>query len=273
MSDDTIRLYDVFNGDHIERDDEVLTLIGPKEFDDNRGALEALKDYLLDVREETNRRSRAAGAEDRDHLLACALTTLATNLPGFDDMGTEAAHSAIGEVMSQWLNKSEVPPPAVDGSIAEQLETWASDLSSIGAFGSLVPNVIAGMREVAKDLRRRETGGECVVDAPAPHHIVGTPRDPQLDRAWGRLPVTVAAGGGACGETIRTVYEGVCGLTALIEWSEGDRVVRHPVLIETFVQLDDLSPVLVGEMLHEDYEPTGTKVFLRFSAIRSVEVS
>ena len=70
------------------------------------------------------------------------------------------------------------------------------------------------------------------------------------------------------------VYEGLCGLSALIEWSEGDRVVRHPVLIETFVQLDDLSPVLVGEMLYDvNYEPTGTKVFLRFSAIRSVEVS
>lgn len=210
MSDDTIRLYDVFNGDHIERDDEVLTLIGPKEFDDNRGALEALKDYLLDVREETNRRSRAAGAEDRDHLLACALTTLATNLPGFDDMGTEAAHSAIGEVIHGWLNSE----------------------------------------------------------------AVGVDRDPQLDRAWGRLPVTVAAGGGACGDTIRMVYEGLCGLSALIEWREGDRVVRHPVLIETFVQLDDLRPVLVGEMLYDvNYEPTGTKVFLRFSAIRSVEVS
>lgn len=206
---DGIRLYDVFNGDHVERDDEVTVLLGRTEFDDNHGALEALKDYLLDVREETNRRSREAGAEDRDHLLACALTTLATNLPGFDDMGTEAAHSAIAEVMSQWLNSE----------------------------------------------------------------AVGIDRDPQLDRSWGRLPVTVAAGGGACGDTIRMVYEGLCGLSALIEWSEGDRVVRHPVLVETFGQLDDLSPVLIGEMLHEDYEPTGTKVFLRFSAIHSVEVS
>ena len=110
--------------------------------------------------------------------------------------------------------------------------------------------------------------------APPAIPVVGVDLDPQLDRSWGRLPVTVASGGGACGDTIRMVYEGLCGLSALIEWSEGDRVVRHPVLIETFVQLDDLSPVLVGEMLYDvNYEPTGTKVFLRFSAIRSVEVS
>ncbi len=215
---DTIRLYDVFNGDHVERDDEVVTLLDRKGFDDNHGAMDALGDYLCDVRGDTNRLSREAGAEDRDHLLACALTTLAQSLPGFNGMDSDEAREVIVPVIHGWLNKSEVSPPAIP--------------------------------------------------------VVGIDREPGLDRSWGRLPVTVASGGGACGDTIRMVYEGLCGLSALIEWSEGDRVVRHPVLIETFVQLDDLSPVLVGEMLYDvNYEPTGTKVFLRFSAIRSVEVS
>ena len=269
----TIRLYDVFNGDHIERDDEVLTLIGPKEFDDNRGAREALGDYLWDAREGTNRRSREAGAEDRDHLLACCLTTLAQSLPGFNGMSSDEAREVIVPVIHGWLNQEPwlpytaglLPPGATFKLHPDDLTTLTYDPDADfhkQGFCSDDEVYVQGDPWEGKD-RGEET--------PAP--AVGIDREPGLDRSWGRLPVTVASGGGACGETIRMVYEGLCGLTALIEWSEGDRVVRHPVLIETFVQLDDLSPVLVGEMLHEDYEPTGTKVFLRFSAIRSVEVS
>lgn len=106
-------LYAVFNDDHIERDDENITEMGWDWFTDLDAAQFALRDYLLDVREETNLRSKKAGAEDRDHLLSCIITTLAMCLPAFADVGTEKACQAISQAIDPWL---EVPKKEVEAS-------------------------------------------------------------------------------------------------------------------------------------------------------------
>ena len=253
MSDDTIRLYDVFNGvPHRARrrgpDPDWAQGVRRQP----RGHWKPSRTICWTSARKPTGAPERRRAEDRD--LPAGLRAGPRSRPTFrastDMEHGSSAHSAIGEVMSQWLNKSEVPPPAVDGSIAEPArDVGFSDLSSIGAFGSLVPDVIAGMRRGRQGPASARNGRRVRGRRPRPAPHRRAPRATlSSDRAWGRLPVTVAAGGGACGETIRMVYEGLCGLTALIEWSEGDRVVRTtPMLIETFVQLDDLYyPVLVG---------------------------
>jgi hypothetical protein len=63
-------------------------------------------------------------------------------------------------------DRSEEPAPAVEGSMAEQLEAWARSLDEVlslepgDRYDSMVSAVVAGMGEVADDLRREE--------APAP---------------------------------------------------------------------------------------------------------
>ncbi|MDF1699606.1 MAG: hypothetical protein P1V36_00405 [Planctomycetota bacterium] len=105
---------------------------------------------------------------------------------------------------------------------------------------------------------------------PLPKH---RERKPGLDYDWGRLPVTVAAGGGASGDTIRMVYKGLLDLNADIEWVEDGHIVRHVVRVAAFEQLDNLEPVLIGEMLTDQGDSLCSRVVLRFSSIRSVEVS
>lgn len=180
-------------------------------------------------------------------------------------------------------NGNTTPPPAVEGSLAEQLGLWAYDLESplVGRSSTVddqtrmrvlvarARSIIAGMREVALDLRQEE-GKAATAPTPLPKH---RERNHGLDYDWGRLPVTVAAGGGASGDTIRMIYKGLLGLNADIEWVEDGHTVRHVVRVAAFEQLDSLEPVLIGEMLTDQGDSLCSRVVLRFSAIRSVEVS
>lgn len=104
-------LYAVFNDDHIERCDDTIRELGWDWFTDLDAVQYALRDYLLDAREETNMRSKKAGAEDRDHLLSCVITTLAMNMPAFTEVGTEKAIQTISQIIGPWLEVSTPSTP------------------------------------------------------------------------------------------------------------------------------------------------------------------
>jgi hypothetical protein len=102
-------------------------------------------------------------------------------------------------------------------------------------------------------------------------------RDSSNDYGWGRLNLAVYAGSGACGDTVRMVFAGLIDINSEVEWVEdsGDgEPIKHRELVcaKEIVQLDDLSPALVCEMLYSNGESRHETRVLRFSSIITIEV-
>lgn len=102
-------------------------------------------------------------------------------------------------------------------------------------------------------------------------------RNPKNDYDFARLNLAVYAGEGACVDTVDMVFQGLIDINSEVEWVEdiGDgEPVKHRelVCVKDIVQLDDLSPALVCEMLYSDGTSRHETRVLRFSSIISIEV-
>jgi hypothetical protein len=213
----------VANGDHIERNDELCREQGLYAYTDFDAAIHALHAYVVDCggSEPSNERSRALGAEDRDHLLACALTTLAISLPSFDEMGSSEAYAAAAPVIHGWLEPWQpytlgcLPKGAVFKVGVEDIDTYVYDpsVAAVKAYGCCDDDEVYVQGDPWEGVDRDEPPATSVASSDQP-----AAPDPELDHDWGRLPVTVAAGCGADLDTINMVYAGLIDLTADVTW-------------------------------------------------------
>jgi hypothetical protein len=212
----------VANDDHIERNDELCREQGLYAYTDFDAAILALHTYVADCvgTEPSNERSRELGAEDRDHLLACALTTLAVSLPSFDEMGSSEARAVIAPIIHGWLEPwqpytlGSLPKGAVFKVGVEDIDTYVYDPSvdTVKAYGCCDDDEVYVQGDPWEGVEKDEPSA---VKPP-------TNNDPELDYGWGALPVSVAAGRGADPYTARMVYAGMLGLTWTVEWTEVD---------------------------------------------------
>lgn len=135
----------VADDDHIERNDEFCREPNVYAYTDFDAAILALRTYQADLHASSpsNERSRKLGAEDRDHLLACALTTLAVSLPSFDEMGSSEARAVIAPIIHGWLEPWQpytlgcLPKGAVFKVGAEDIDTYRYDpnVDAVKAYG------------------------------------------------------------------------------------------------------------------------------------------
>lgn len=270
----------VANGDHIERNDELCRERGNHRFTDFDAAILALHTYLADCDgpEPSNERSRKLGAEDRDHLLACALTTLAISLPGFYEMGSEEAYAVAAPIIHGWLERwlpytlGCLPKGAVFKVDAADIDTYRYDpeVDAVKAYGCCDDDEVYVLGDPWEGVEKDET------PAPKPPPI-GLQRNPKNDYDFARLNLAVYAGDGACLDTARMVFQGLIDINSEVEWVEdiGDgEPIKHRelVCVKEIVELDDLSPALVCQMLHSNGNPRHETRVLRFSSITNVEV-
>lgn len=272
----------VADGDHIERNDEHCREQGLYRFTDFDAALLALHTYLADCDgpEPSNERSRKLGAEDRDHLLACALTTLAISLPSFDEMGSSEARAVIAPIIHGWLEPWQpytlgcLPKGAVFKVGAADIDTYVYDPSvdATTTYGCCDDDEVYVQGDPWEGVEKKED--EPPAAEPPP---IGLQRDPKNDYDFARLNLAVYAGDGACGDTVRLLFKGLLDCNAEVEWVEdiGDgEPINHRELVEVkeIVQLDDLSPALVCEMLYSNGNKQHVTRVLRFSSIVNIEV-